>query len=99
MPTHNIGEPILTNENAVAVCDEKLLWIGVSFPEQFSYQILSEIEIAINAVPVANKELKEITHNNERELGIIPLNLEKRESFLGVISVTSDSSIRYFITD
>ena len=95
VPTHNIGEPILTNENAVAVCDEKLLWIGVSFPEQFSYQILSEIEIAINAVPVANKELKEITHNNERELGIIPLNLEKRESFLGVISVTDDKNELY----
>ena len=95
VPSSNIGESILTNEEAVAVCDEKLLWIGISFPEQFSYQILSEMEIAINAVPVANKELKEITHNNERELGIIPMNLDKKESFLGIISVTDDKNHSY----
>ncbi|WP_311326220.1 hypothetical protein [Capnocytophaga sputigena] len=87
--------PILTNEEAVAVCDQKLLWIGVSFPEQFSYQILSEIEIAINAIPIANKELKEITHNNERELGIIPLILDKKESFLGIVSVTDEKNQSY----
>ena len=91
----NIGEPIFTNEEAIAVCDEKLLWIGVSFPEQFSYQILSEIEISINAIPIANKELKEITHNNERELGIIPLNLDKKEYFLGIVSVTDEKNQLY----
>lgn len=85
----------IQQENTPTDTSEKLLWLEIIFPEQFNSEILENIQITINAVPVANKRLHSIQKNTYKDWGIIPLEMGVGESFLGVISVYDDKNQLY----
>ena len=85
----------LWQEEASSIFSEKLFWIGITVPQTFKAHIISDIQIAINTVPMVNKELHTINHTIQKGLAIIPLEMKPEESFLGMISLSDDNNQLY----
>lgn len=83
----------LNNQTKSAL--QKLLWLEIDFPVGFNYEVLEDIQITINTVPVVNKRLHSIQKNTHNDLGIIPLEMGLGESFFGMISVYDDKNQLY----
>jgi hypothetical protein len=72
-----------------------LTWISIDFPPNFTPQITNDLFIAVNAIPVANKNKYHLESRVENILGIIPLITENSENFLAVESVNDASGKKY----
>lgn len=95
LPTADEKTLQLWQEEASFVFSEKLLWIEITVPQTFKPHIISDIQIAINTVPVVNKELHTTNHTIQKGLAIIPLEMKAEESFLGMISLSDDKNQLY----
>lgn len=76
-------------EKAVQMMDTPLLWFKVQFPSNFKSEILEDIQLGINIVPVENKKLYEKNVDIDDLFGLIPLTTEENEHLLSVHSVTN----------
>lgn len=82
-------------ENVKEKFQTPLLWLKVSFPPNFSEEILNAILVSINAFPVVNKNLNKGYFKINKLTNIIPLNTDAKESFLYVNKIT-DSQGRIY---
>ncbi|MDR3057657.1 MAG: type VI secretion system baseplate subunit TssF [Prevotella sp.] len=82
-------------ENVTEKFQTPLLWLKVSFPPNFSEEILDAITVSINAFPVINKNLNKGYFKINKLTNIIPLNTEAKEKFLFVNKIT-DSQGRVY---
>lgn len=85
----------LYQEKVMEKFQTPLLWIKVSFPPNFSEEILDAISISINAFPVVNKNLNKGYFKINKLTNIIPLNTEAKEKFLFINKIT-DSQGRIY---
>lgn len=73
-----------------------LIWIKVEFPPYFTNEVIGEIFMSCNAVPVANKYL----HKTDRRIDplntIVPLPKDKNEALLTVEEVSDETGKIYF---
>lgn len=76
-------------EKAAQMMDTPLLWFKVQFPSNFKSEILEDIQLGINIVPVENKKLYEKNVDIDDLFGLIPLTTEENEHLLSVHSVTN----------
>ncbi|MCQ2217570.1 MAG: hypothetical protein MJZ33_03675 [Paludibacteraceae bacterium] len=72
------------------VSKKPLLWMEIIFPTSFPLSILKDIQVLLNVVPVANKELHHETSLVRKSFGVLPLPLSERESFLGMERVEDE---------
>lgn len=72
-----------------------LLWIKVSFPPNFSEEILDAVSVSINAFPVVNKNLNKGYFKINKLTNIIPLNAEAKEKFLFINKITDSQGRTY----
>lgn len=75
--------------------EKPLVWIKLKFPVGISNDHLQDLSITVNAFPVANKYLQKIKRKVDDVLGVIPLNKEANEFFLGVESVSDVEGNEY----
>lgn len=76
-------------EKAAQMMDTPLLWFKVQFPSNFKSEILEDIQLGINIIPVENKKLYEKNVDVNDLFGLIPLTTEENEHLLSVYSVTN----------
>lgn len=76
-------------EKAVQTMSTPLVWIKIQFPSNFKNEILEDIQLGINIVPVENKNLCEKNMDVDDLFGLIPLTTENNEHLLSVYSVTN----------
>lgn len=85
----------LYSENVIEKFQTPLLWLKVSFPPNFSEEILDTVSVSMNAFPVVNKNLSKGYFKINKFTNIIPLNTEAKEKFLFVNKIT-DSQGRVY---
>lgn len=73
-----------------------MLWIQVQFPPTFTERVLEDVVISINAFPVENVKLYDLSYEVEDISGIIPLNTDNKEFFLSVHSLTDSMNKHYY---
>lgn len=83
------------SEKAEQVLNTPLLWIKVQFPSNFKREILEDIQLGINVVPVENKKLYEKSIEVNDLFGLIPLTTEDNEHLLSVYSVSNTKGEPY----
>ena len=72
-----------------------LLWIHIQFPPAFLPEILKDITICMNTVPVAQKILRRQHVTISEMNNIIKLTVKENEAFLAVQSVTDSHDRQY----
>ncbi len=68
-----------------------LLWLKLDFPASFTYEIMEDLHVHLNAFPVLNRSFFSHTHNLKSLQNIIPLKTDVTESFMSVHRI-SDSN-------
>lgn len=76
-------------EKVTQMIDTPLLWFKVQFPSNFKSNILEDIQLGINIIPVENKKLYEKNVDVDDLFGLIPLTTDENEHLLSVYSVTN----------
>lgn len=66
---------------------EEMVWMQVMFPPHFTSEVLEEIQVGTNVVPVENKQLHEHSVAIGDTFGVIPLQTGNHEFLLSVHSV------------
>lgn len=74
---------------------EPCLWLKVKFPPNIPAGDLHNINVQLNAFPVANRTLHGDMHRHNGLTDIIPLHTEAGESFLAVAEVTDSGGDKY----
>jgi len=74
---------------------ERMIWIKIVFPSHFISEILEDLHIGINVVPVENKQLQEFIMTIEDTFGVIPLMTGPNEYLLSVHSVKDSKGQLY----
>lgn len=72
---------------------KKLIWLKLSFPASFTYEIMEDMHVHLNAFPVLNRSFVNHTRNLQSLYSIIPLTTNTNESFMTVHRI-SDSNNR-----
>lgn len=72
-----------------------IIWVKAVFPSHFTSEILEDLHVGINVVPVENKQLQELVMTIEDTLGVIPLMTGPKEYLLSVHSVNDSNGQRY----
>ena len=75
--------------------ERPLLWIKISFPPNFSEDVLEAMSVSVNAFPVANKSLKKQYVKINKLTNIVPLETETKEHFLSMSMVTDSQNRTY----
>lgn len=75
--------------------EKPLLWIKISFPPNFSEDVLEAMSVSVNAFPVANKSLKKQYVKINKLTNIVPLETEAKEHFLSMSMVTDSQNRTY----
>lgn len=83
-------------ESVVDKMKDRLIWVKVSFPAHFTPDILEDLHVGVNVVPVENKLLHEQNTNIEDTFRVIPLRTGKSESLLAVHSVKDSNGKNYY---
>lgn len=73
-----------------------LLWVEITFPQSIKSEILQNIQIGINSVPIVNKRLVKQIVEVERSIPVISLYTKDNESFISVGSVSDSQEKRYY---
>lgn len=74
-------------ETLLGKLKEPMIWIKIIFPSHFTSEILENLHIGINVVPVENKQLQECVMTIEDTFSVIPLMTGPNEYLLSVHSV------------
>ncbi len=72
------------------VCQKDLLWLEVDFPSNYSPSVLSDLQVCVNAFPVANKTYNKMTDFVKKDFGVMPLEIMEGESYFDVVSVSDE---------
>lgn len=83
------------HEKAEDLIENPLIWIRVTFPPNFSEDILDSITVTINAFPTVNKKLLDKQTKTKELTSIISLNTAPNEYFLSVNSLTDSKNRQY----
>lgn len=73
-----------------------LHWLQIQFSPVFNERILEDIIISINAFPVENKKLYNLSYQLEDMSGIIPLSTGNKEAFLSIHTVADAANKHYY---
>ncbi|RYZ46116.1 MAG: hypothetical protein EOP49_23915, partial [Sphingobacteriales bacterium] len=91
----NLAFVMAHKEVARALEDKKLIWLELSFPPQYTADILDQFSFTLNAFPVYNRKWK----SNEYALDImgdnVPLSTDNGEHFLYVEDVMDSFGNKY----
>lgn len=71
------------------------LWLHVQFPPKFLPEIIEDITVCINAVPVSQKSLRTTNTELNEFINIVPLPTKENEYFLSVQSVYDSHGYKY----
>jgi hypothetical protein len=71
--------------------NEKLLWIKIVFPAALKQELIDEVSIYLNALPVINRKLNDKKYRLNNSSNIIPLETSGMEQFLYVNSLTDQT--------
>lgn len=82
-------------ETVAGKLKEQMVWIKIVFPSHFTNEILEDLHIGINVVPVENKQLQEFATTIEDTFGVIPLMTGPNEYLLSVHSVKDSKGQLY----
>lgn len=74
---------------------DRLVWMKVQFPAHFTPEVLDELHVGTNIVPVENKLLHEQATTLEDTFRVIPLRTGNYESLLSVHSVKDSDGKNY----
>jgi hypothetical protein len=89
---------LLNSFDAVALkakAPAKVIWLEIKFPSNYTYEVLENLFVTINAFPVINRRLINHTYNYSTLNNILPLHVENHEKFMTVNRV-SDGHDRIF---
>lgn len=75
--------------------DRGRLWFHVQFPPKFLPEIMEDLTVCINAVPVSQKTLRTANSELNEYVNIVPLPTKENEHFLSVQSVYDSHNRRY----
>ncbi|HTB99928.1 MAG TPA: hypothetical protein VK705_04550 [Ferruginibacter sp.] len=78
-----------------AKASNKVVWLKIEFPSNYTYEVLENLYVTINAFPVINRRLINHTYNYSTLNNILPLHVESHEKFMTVQRV-SDGHDRVF---
>jgi hypothetical protein len=76
--------------------NKPLLWIEVACPQDFTAEILDNLQVAVNVIPAVNKRLVSKSTVIKPELPFIPLNTNPDESFISVRSLSDSEGKSYY---
>ncbi len=96
--THSFPENLVQSFGAEILktkISQPVLWLQVNFPVNYTYDILENMYVSINAFPVINRCLKENAYNYRALNNIIPLHVHDQEHFMAVEKLT-DGQDRVF---
>lgn len=82
-----------------SVTDEfkrELIWFEIKFPPFFDKAVLEQMRISINAFPVLNKQLHEITTYVNELSAIVPLTTDDNETFISIHSISDSQGREYY---
>lgn len=82
-------------ESVINEFSRELIWFEIKFPPFFDQAVLGQMQISINAFPVLNKQLHEITTYANELSGIIPLTTGNNETFISIHSVNDSQGREY----
>ncbi|MCK9155227.1 MAG: hypothetical protein M0P12_03835 [Paludibacteraceae bacterium] len=77
---------------------KSLLWLEIDFPPQFSFTVLSDIQIVVNAIPLVNRDLRSVNHTAKNDIGVIPIPVKENEALLNILDVTDSMNRIYGCT-
>lgn len=77
------------------VCLKDLLWLEVDFPSNYSSSVLSDLQVCVNAFPVANKKFNKMTDFVKKDFGVMPLEVMEGESYFDVVNVSDEFGRTY----
>ena len=75
--------------------EKKVVWLELKFPSNYTYEILDNIYVSLNAFPVLNRSLIDTTYSYKALNNILPLRHQSHERFMTVHRV-SDGHDRTF---
>lgn len=88
-------EEQLDTATASRLLKEKLCWLELRFPVNYSYELLNHCSISINSFPVSNRSLRKHIYSYKGLNSILPLRTDEYERLLAVHKV-SDSASRIY---
>lgn len=77
------------------VFDKDLLWFEIELPPQFTPSVLSGMQVSINTIPVANKEIRKFNSIVKKDFGVVPLPVGEGESFFDIVEVVDEYGTVY----
>ncbi|WP_462267407.1 type VI secretion system baseplate subunit TssF [Mucilaginibacter sp.] len=86
LPIFNVGDV-----NRIPPC----IWLKFTFPAAISLQVIDELQITMNCLPVMNRRLYEQKHRLRNISSIIPVKPGPREHFLSVKALYDDRQVTY----
>lgn len=75
---------------------KKLVWIKIDLPKDFETEILQNINVSLNCVPILNKTRKTLSIEPNEVTKIIKLPIDKESYFLAIDSIKDSSGKAYF---
>lgn len=98
VPGDELPEPLATQlppEKTNSIRKDRLTWLEIRFPVNYSYEVLNECSISINTFPVSNRNLRTHIYSYKGLNGILPMRTENHEHFLSVFKVTDSAAREY----
>lgn len=78
-----------------SVAQKRVIWVRLQFSANYTYDILENMFVSLNAFPVINRTIKTNNYNFSSLNGILPLRTDLYQHFMAVNQVV-DSSDRVF---
>ncbi|WP_346882973.1 hypothetical protein [uncultured Algibacter sp.] len=84
-------EQIITKQKVKI--DEQITWIKIVFPRIINSNMLENVYVSLNALPIMNRELKSFSYQMKEYINILPIKTENL--FLDVKSISNTSGQDY----
>ena len=82
-------------EHTLSSFNKPLHWIRIDFPANFPIQLLEDIELYINSIPIVNRRMEKSWRSILQHSGIVALPLRKGEFFHSVYDVSDEKDRSY----
>ncbi len=86
----------LFTEEALSTFTKPMVWLKLTFPVGFDHNLINDLVVHMNVIPVANKFVHKTKRKVDEMMGVIPLTKESNEYFLGVDAVTDIQGNTYY---
>ena len=83
------------SEDIIATFEDSLLWFKIIFPPNFDDELIDNILVSMNSIPVANKKMVSYNTKTNKMTNIVPLATGEKDYFLSVNSVVDSHNRDY----